>query len=180
MRNKFSEEIEMPNGVSCVQDERKFIFAKGDKKIERTISIPAVIIKSDNGKIVMTAKKANKKVIATMKAWMAHLRNIFAGLQENFVYHLEICNVHFPMTVKVEGNQLVINNFLGEKEKRRAIILPGVDLKINGVKIELSSPDIEAAGQTAANIEKATLIKKRDRRVFQDGIFITAKPGAEE
>jgi len=32
--------------------------------------------------------------------------------------------------------------------------------------------DIEHVGQTAANIELATKVKDKDRRVFADGIYI--------
>ena len=111
-----------------------------------------------------------------MRAQLAHLKNIFLGLNERFVYELEVCNVHFPMTVKVDGSKLIINNFLGEKVPRVAQIVSGVEVKIEGSKIKLMSVDIEKAGQTAANIEKASTVRNKDRRIFQDGIFITKKP----
>ncbi len=35
--------------------------------------------------------------------------------------------------------------------------------------------DIEAVAQTAANIQQATKIKKKDIRVFMDGIYVFEK-----
>ena len=93
------------------------------------------------------------------------------------MYHLEAVNVHFPMSLKIEGGKLAINNFFGEKTPRYAKILPNVEVKLEGQKIIIISSNKEAAGQTAANFEKATKIKNRDKRIYQDGIYITQKPG---
>ncbi len=79
------------------------------------------------------------------------------------------------MTLKIDGSRLLINNFLGEKTARIAKILPEVVIEIKGQKITITSANKDAAGQTAANVEKATKIRNRDRRVFQDGIYITEK-----
>ena len=83
------------------------------------------------------------------------------------------------MTLKVEGNTMTITNLFGEKVPRKAALpwTPSeVQVKIeNKTDVTVSGSDREKVGQTAANIERACKIKKRDRRVFQDGIYIVSK-----
>jgi large subunit ribosomal protein L6 len=74
---------------------------------------------------------------------------------------------------------LLIKNFLGESVPRKMAIKPNVEVKIEGEEIIVSSPDKEAAGQVAGDIEQLTRIKKRDIRIFQDGCYITHKAGKE-
>jgi len=107
----------------------------------------------------------------------AHLKNMVKGVGEDYVYTLEVANVHFPMNVKAEGDKVTIKSFLGETTVRESRIMPNSKVDIKGSTITVTSHDIEAAGQTAANLEKATRLTGRDRRIFQDGIFITEKPG---
>ena len=86
---------------------------------------------------------------------------------------------HFPMTLKVDGNKFTITNMLGEKVPRVAKLpwTPSeVQVKIEGKSdIIVTGADREKVGQSAANIERACKVKKRDPRVFQDGIYITSK-----
>ncbi|MBI5554191.1 MAG: 50S ribosomal protein L6, partial [Candidatus Diapherotrites archaeon] len=60
---------------------------------------------------------------------------------------------------------------------RIARIVGGTKVSVKGKELVISSSNKEDAGQTAANIENATRVKGKDIRVFQDGVYITAKPG---
>ena len=177
MKYHLSEKIIVPESVKCSVHLGTVECSKGEKNISRKFSAVGMDIKAEGQAIILSSIKANKKTRACILSVAAHVRNMLAGLDAPYAYELEICNVHFPMTVKVEKEFLVITNFLGEKEKRLARIIPSVSVGIHGQKIIVSGINIEDAGQTAANIEKATWISKRDRRVFQDGIFITSKCG---
>jgi len=176
MRKKYEVKVEIPEGIKCVVSQNVLNCSKGNATITRKNSGKGTNMAVSGEEIVLSCTRANKKDIANIHSQAAHIRNLFLGLNEGFIYELEICNVHFPMTVKLEGNKLVINNFLGEKVPRNAEIVEGVNVKIDGSKIKITSADIEKAGQTAANIEKASRVRNKDRRIFQDGIFITKKP----
>ena len=178
MKKEYSLMVKIPDGISCEFSEGVIKCRRGNDELSRNIPLKNTQINLSNKEITFFCKEANKKNIAGIKTMERHLYNLFNGLKEEFSYELEICNVHFPITVKNDGNKLLINNFLGEKKSRIAEILIGVKVDVNGQKIKVSAKDIEKAGQTAANIEKATRVSKRDRRVFQDGIYITKKPGS--
>jgi large subunit ribosomal protein L6 len=173
----YTESIELPSGVNCSYSARVLTFTKNGVSLKRVIDDLTVDVKVDGNKIVFTSGKPDKRARKVMKAYLAHIRNIFKGLDEKYTYKLEACNVHFPMTLKVDKNVLLINNFLGEKTPRKAVILPNVDVQIKGTQLIISGHDKEHAGQTAANIERATKVRNRDRRVFQDGIYIIEKAG---
>ena len=176
MKKELSESFAIPDGITCSIEAKKITCKKGGVELSRSFAIPSIEFTLQGNMLTLKAQKGNKNDWKKLKSTVAHIQNIFEGLSKKFVYTLEACNVHFPMTLKADKGKLVINNFLGEKVPRSAVILPNVEMEIKGVKITLSSHDREAAGQTAANIEKATKIRYRDRRIFQDGIFITSKP----
>lgn len=176
MNKDLERTIEIANGVSVSIEGKVFVVRGNGKEIMRTFEIGKVKAEVRGKEVVLKAKGASKREAKMIGTIWAHLNNMINGANEDFVYELEVCNVHFPMNVKVEGNKIVIKSFLGEKVVRESKVLDGVKVDINGNKIVVSSHDIEAAGQTAANLEKATKLTGRDRRIFQDGIFITKKP----
>ena len=175
MKKQIIEKVEIPEGIECVFDSGILKCKKDSSEVQKPMKIIGVTIGIENNTIVFKSDAGNKKEYKIIKTNISHTKNLFKGLQGKFSYKLEACNVHFPMILKVEGNKLTINNFLGEKIPRHAKILPNVDVEVKGVNITISSKDKEAAGQTAANFEKATRVRGRDRRIFQDGIYIVEK-----
>ena len=171
------EEIEFPQEITTSLEDNKIIMKKDSDELQRKLNL-LVDIKLEGNKIILDSKKASKrekKMFGTMKA---HINNMIKGLTEGFKYKLQIANVHFPMNVShnKENNEIIIKNFLGEKQDRIVKLVEGVDVKIDKETIELESIDIEKAGQCAANIEKGARVRNKDRRIFQDGIFIIEKP----
>ncbi|AEK72861.1 50S ribosomal protein L6P [Thermococcus sp. 4557] len=171
------EEVEIPEGVE-VTVEGNTVKVKGPKgELKRELKYPGVQIFTEDGKVVVFKEFPRKRDIAIARTFKAHIANMLRGVTEGFTYKLKVVYSHFPMTVKVQGNEVVIENFLGEKNPRRAKILPGVTVRVSGQEVIVEGIDREAVGQTAANIEQATKITKWDRRVFQDGIYIVEKAG---
>jgi large subunit ribosomal protein L6 len=90
---------------------------------------------------------------------------------------------HFPMALSVnsDNSEFTITNLLGEKGPRSAGLMyhkDGIEVKVEKkVHVVITGIDREKVGQTAAIIERACRITGRDRRVFQDGVYIVSKGG---
>lgn len=179
MRKNFEEIVGIPEGVDF-EIEGNVVKIKGPKgsiskklnkyKIEIVKQGGKIIIKSDN------ATKTEKKMIYTI---IAHLKNMIQGVTKPFEYTLKICYNHFPINVDIKGRDVIVKNFLGEKVPRKIKLPEGAEAKVDKEIITVKSIDKEVAGQAAANLEKVTKVRNRDRRVFQDGIFITNKAGKD-
>ena len=174
----FGKEIEIPEGVSAEIVDDVLTVKKDDKEIKRKL-VSLLDIEVKGNKVVISAernRKLERKLFGTFKA---HINNMIKGLTEGFEYKLRVSNVHFPMNVSYDAgkNLFTIKNFLGEKKDRIINGIEGVDVKIDGEDVIVSGYDIEKTGQVATNIEKGAKVRNKDRRVYQDGIFIIQKPG---
>lgn len=177
MEKKLSQEIEIPQGVEVLLD-KNIMKIKGPKgELKKDFSLLKVDLKKEGNKINFSVNGISRKSKDFLNTSVSHFDNLAIGVKEGYTYKLKVCSGHFPMNVGVEKNKIVIKNFIGEKVPRVAKIMDGVDVKINGDIITVESIDKEKAGQVSANIEIATKIPNKDRRVFQDGIFIIEKAG---
>ena len=177
MKIDFKKEIVLDGGVKA-QLEGKVLRLKGPKgEIEREFPHPKIKIEIEEGKIRVLSPQGTKKEKTVLGSYVAHIRNMVAGVNEVHVYKLKICSGHFPMNVTLSGNDFVIKNFFGETVPRKITLPKGVEVKINGTEIVVSSADKELAGLTASRIENMCRITNRDIRIFQDGCYIVEKAG---
>ena len=178
-KENIKETFEIKEGFSFDIDRNSIIITQGEKKVKKSFNLKNIIVKKEGKNLVLESKKATKREKRMVKTIIAHLSNVIKGFEEEFVYKLGIAYLHFPITIEMDKDKksLLIKNFLGEKKPRIAKIIPGANVEIDRNVIIVKSHDKEIAGQTAANIEYATKIRNRDRRKFQDGIFLTEKNG---
>lgn len=179
MRKKFSQTIEIPHGVEVKIDENRLIVKGKEGENSREFDLGKIDLEVKDNKIILSKDNSTKKEKRIMNTASRHIKNMIKGVQKKFEYRMKVCSSHFPISVKIEGNKGIIKNFIGEKVNRETTIPKGAEVKIDKDIIIVSSTDKEIAGQTAANFENATIIKNRDRRIFQDGIYIINKPGKE-
>ena len=174
---KMTRELEVPEGVD-VKADKGIVTAKGKKgECKKHLIDPKISIEAKEGKVIFTAKNATKRQKTILGTFYSHVENMVKGASEGHVYKLKVCSGHFPMNAAVSGKEFVVKNFLGEKKPRVLKLKEGVDVKVEGEAVTVESCDKELAGQTAADIERLTKITNRDRRIFQDGIYITEKDG---
>lgn len=178
--SELKQEINIPSGVEITL-EKNTVHVKGPKgALSRTFSHPKIVLtKKENTLLISVKKSPHRREKALVGTFVAHVHNMIRGVTEGFEYRMKTLFSHFPIKTSVEGNVFVIQNFLGERSPRKAKILDGVTVTVQGDMVTLSGIDVERVGQTAVNIERATKVKKRDIRVFQDGVYITAKKGGK-
>jgi large subunit ribosomal protein L6 len=171
------EEIPIPDGVQ-VHFEKNQLTVKGEKgELTREFSHPKITVSITEQGILIHCKKPRRKQKALVGTFVAHMKNMIKGVTIGFEYHMKTVYSHFPIKTSVEGTSFVIQNFLGERSPRKADILLGITVDISGEHITVKGIDKEKVGQTAANIERAAAVKRRDIRVFQDGVYRISKGG---
>jgi large subunit ribosomal protein L6 len=137
-----------------------------------------------NDALLKLAKQGNKIVIDSVKhkqlakkASMAevsiakHIKNDMLGVNAPYERNMQVVFAHFPITVEVKGDTIMIKNLIGERAPRTAALVGATKVEIKGANIRIYGPNIDDVSQTCANMRKACKIREKDSRVFQDGIY---------
>ena len=173
------KKVQVPDGVE-VRIDGMCVTVKGplgelskdfdDPRFNRLVKLE----KKDN-EVQVSNLDEGRKITAMVGTIAAHVKNMILGTSVGFKYDMKIMYTHFPITVTQAGTEIQVKNFFGEKGARSATVVGDTEVKIDKENITLTGINVEDVGQTAANIERSCKLTGRDRRIFQDGIFLTGR-----
>jgi len=164
--------IQIPQGVNINIDTVNVSISGPHGQLQKKLWYPGVAIKKADSEVVVETNSPRREQLAILGTYESHLKNMITGVTEGYEYTMKIVYSHFPIQIKIEGNRVIIGNFLGEKKARKANILGNTKVTLKGDQVIINGINKEDVGQTAANIRQATKIRKFDPRVFQDGVYL--------
>jgi large subunit ribosomal protein L6 len=157
--------MDIPQGLNVRIEGHKIVVKGPAGEIQKSFP-KGVQVRADGGKVEIVS--GDKAVRGTLEAIIG---GMFHGASKGYIRNLKLLYAHFPITVEVKGSDIMIKNFLGEKQPRKTVLVGATKVQAKGQSVTVSGPDKEAVGQTIANMRIAMKIKDKDGRVFQDGIY---------
>lgn len=161
--------VELPEGIQATFENAVLTVRGPQGELQRRFSAD-ITAKADAKKIILEGK--NNALLGT---FTSHVRNMIHGAQKGYQLKAKMLYAHFPISLEAKGGEIIIKNFLGEKQPRTARLFPPTKLEVKGQDVTLKGPDKEALGLTFASLQRAARISKKDPRVFQDGFYLIEK-----
>ena len=136
--------------------------------------IPVIIEVNDN-KILLKQTGERKRHFAILNTAKSIIQTLCLGVVDGFTIKMKVVYSHFPITVKVEGKKILIENFQGERAPRISMINGDTKVEVKGDDVIITGPVLTDVSQTAANVQLKSKVKDKDHRVFLDGIYRYSK-----
>jgi large subunit ribosomal protein L6 len=162
-----SNVVEVPEGVSINVEG-------GDLNYRVTVKGPLgsltkefkglpITISVRDGEVLVEGYMLNRKWRSTVYTVAGHIRNMITGVTRGWRYKLKVVYAHFPISVKVQGGSIVIENFLGRRSKITLQIPQGVKVQVAKDDVIVEGIDKDLVSQFAASIELATTLRGKQR-----------------
>lgn len=172
---KFRDAVEIPDGVTVSQKRHMLTFTGPLGRTHKSFRAIPVRVSVDGQRVVLEAMNRRQRDYAILRTARSLVRNICEGLIEGYTVRMKVVFAHFPITVKVEGDRILIENFQGERAPRVTRVVGNTKVVPAGEDVVLTGEVLTDVTQTAANIQLKTRVKNKDHRVFLDGIYVYEK-----
>ena len=169
-------EVEAPASVK-ISKEGNIVVVKGKLgTVKKDFTRLPATVSVDGNKITVKPYGKRKQDLAVTNTARSILQSMIKGVEKGYTYKVKIIFAHFPISVKVKGKEVQVENFFGERSPRVATIVGDTTkVVVAGEDLLVQGPSLEDVSQTAANIELSTRIKDKDQRVFLDGLYVYSR-----
>jgi len=166
--------VEIPSGVEIDIQGNLITVRGGLGSNERRFNDSLLKLSKEGSSISIGPseyKALRKKALMAVNSFAKELRNDIDGVRKHFEVKMEGISAHFPMTFEAKENIVSIKNMLGERYPRSAKIVGDTKIEVKDKNLRIYGTRLDDVTQTAANIKKVCKIRKKDIRVFQDGVY---------
>ena len=167
--------VEIPENIQLALEGRKITVQGPKGKIVKDFTHTKLDMVKEGNLLRLSVENPRRTEAALVGTISAHVKNMIKGVSQGWIYKMKIVFVHFPMTIKVVGKEVHIENFVGERKSRIAAILGDTKVTIKQEDVIVEGIDINDVSQTAANIQTRVKIRNKDLRKFLDGLYVYSK-----
>lgn len=167
--------VQVPAGVKATLVGRSLTVRGKLGEVRKDFDKINVNLAVQGDRIVFAPFSKKKKDNVIINTVLSIVANMVTGVTKGYTYRVKVVYAHFPISVKTKGDEILVENFVGERSPRIAKILGACKVTVEGDDVVVKGVSLEDVGQTAANLELATKIKRKDQRVFLDGLYIYEK-----
>src|SRR5574341_2209390 len=143
-------EVKIPSGVKLTKEGSSLV-AKGKLGTVKKdfLRIPVTItIEGDKATIKPYGKR--KRDLAVTNTVRSVIQSMIKGVEKGYTYKLKIIFAHFPISVKVKGKEVQVENFFGERSPRISrIVGDTTKVSLAGEDLLVQGPSLEDVSQTA-------------------------------
>ena len=173
--DKFQAVVEVPEGVTVTLNKHMLQVQGPLGKTFKSFKKIPVNLEVNDSKVQLRAQGSRKKDYAIMNTAKSIISNLCEGIVDGYTIKMKVVYAHFPVTVKIKDDLVLVENFQGERAARIAKIVGQTKVNPKGDDVIITGAVLTDVTQTAANIEQKTRIKRKDHRVFLDGIYVYEK-----
>lgn len=178
--------LPIPDGVTVQVKGRKVTVTGKRGTLHKDLKHLQLDFRVDKKNNTLTAIRwfGSKIPIACLNTARAHISNMITGVTKGYRFKVRCAYAHFPINLSVDGQNIEVRNFLGEKRVRRQLVPSAVSVTQTDpskVKDEIvfDGNDLEQVSREAALLHQMCLVKNKDIRKFLDGIYVQTKTNIE-
>jgi large subunit ribosomal protein L6 len=176
IREEIFADIDIPDMVTVRMEGNLIVVGGKLGTLQKDLTKLPISVDIKDKKLMIKPPGTRKRDLAITNTAKSIILSMIKGVEQGFTYKLKVIYAHFPISVKIKGKEIHVENYFGERAPRVSSVV-GDTTKVNivGEDVIVQGPSLEDVSQTAANIEFSTKLKGKDQRVFLDGLYIYSR-----